>query len=227
MERDPQTPPPEGPDPRAPAVTFATTEHFTLQGARAATIAESTGRASMFLGAVSGGLVALGLVASATGVGTTFISFSIILLTTLAVVGFVTFERVLQCGVEDYGYVRRIARLRSYYFDIAPELTPYILSVPLDERLAVMGIRNTRGQRFLTVAGMVAIITSVIAGSAAGLIAGALSDRSLAVGLIGGILVGFATLVLLMRYRGAAWDRAQTAKLFVAEGETQDPSATS
>jgi hypothetical protein len=36
-------------DPRPAAVTFVTTEHFTLQGARAATIAESTGRASMFL----------------------------------------------------------------------------------------------------------------------------------------------------------------------------------
>jgi len=227
MHGDPQTPPPERPDPRAPAVTFATTEHFTLQGARAATIAESTGRASMFLGAVSGGLVAMGLVATAAGVGTAFISFGIILLATLAVVGLVTFERVLQCGVEDYGYVRRIAQIRSYYFDNAPELTPYILSVPLEERLAVMGLRNTRWQRFLTVAGMVAIITSVIAGSTAGLIAGAASDRPLAVGLIAGILVGAATLFLLMRYQGAAWNRAQTAKLFVAGGETQDPSATS
>jgi hypothetical protein len=33
-------------DPRPEAVTFATTEDFTLQGARAATTAESTGRAS-------------------------------------------------------------------------------------------------------------------------------------------------------------------------------------
>ena len=49
-----------------------TTEHFALQGARAATIAESTGRASMFLAAVSGGLVALGLVATASGLGTAF-----------------------------------------------------------------------------------------------------------------------------------------------------------
>jgi hypothetical protein len=37
-----------------------TTEHFTLQGARAATIAESTGRAAMFVGAMSAGLVASG-----------------------------------------------------------------------------------------------------------------------------------------------------------------------
>lgn len=59
-------------DPRPAAVTFATTEHFTLQGARAATIAESTGRATMFLSAVSGGLVALGLIATASRVGTAF-----------------------------------------------------------------------------------------------------------------------------------------------------------
>jgi hypothetical protein len=42
-----------GADPRPAAVSFATTEHFTLQGARAATIAESTGRATMFLGAAA------------------------------------------------------------------------------------------------------------------------------------------------------------------------------
>ena len=60
------------PSPRPAAVTFATTEHFTLQGARAATISESTGRATMFLGVVSGGLVALGLIATATRVGTAF-----------------------------------------------------------------------------------------------------------------------------------------------------------
>jgi hypothetical protein len=41
--------------PRPAAVTFVTTEHFTLQGARSSTIAEATGRATMFPGAVSGG----------------------------------------------------------------------------------------------------------------------------------------------------------------------------
>ena len=46
-------------EPRPAAVTFLTTEHFALQGARASTIAESDGRANLFLAAVSGGLVAL------------------------------------------------------------------------------------------------------------------------------------------------------------------------
>jgi len=71
-------------DPRPSAVAFATTEHFTLQGLRASTIAESTGRATMFLGAVSGGLVALGLIATASRVGTAFYAFGLILLPTLS-----------------------------------------------------------------------------------------------------------------------------------------------
>ena len=66
-----------------------------LQGARAATIAESVGRANMFLAAVSGGLVALGLVATASSLGAAFYGFALVLLPTLAFVGFVTFERAL------------------------------------------------------------------------------------------------------------------------------------
>jgi hypothetical protein len=107
------------------AVAFVTTEHFTLQGARSSTISESIGRASMFLASLSGGLVALGLLATATHVGTAFYAFGLILLPTLAVLGLVTFQRTLQSGIEDYGYARRIARLRAYYFDTAPELVPF------------------------------------------------------------------------------------------------------
>src|SRR4249919_4173134 len=89
--------PPEG-EPRPAAVTFLTTEHFTLQGARSSTIAEATGRATMFLGAVSGGLVALGLIATAAGVRTAFYAFALILLPTLALMGLATFNRVLESG---------------------------------------------------------------------------------------------------------------------------------
>jgi hypothetical protein len=73
-----------GADPRSAAVAFITTEHFTLQGARASTVAESTGRATMFLGAVSAGLVALGLMATATQVGRAFYAFGLILLLLLS-----------------------------------------------------------------------------------------------------------------------------------------------
>ena len=88
-------------DPRPAAVIFVTTEHFTLQGARSSTISESTGRGSIFLGAVSGGLIALGLVATAAKTGVAFYMFGLILLPTLAFVGLATFHRVLQTGIED------------------------------------------------------------------------------------------------------------------------------
>jgi len=84
----------------------------------------------MFLGAVSGGLVALGLIATATNAGTAFYVFGLILLPTLAFVGLVTFDRVLQSGIEDHGYAQRIARLRGYYFQYAPELVGHLLGVP-------------------------------------------------------------------------------------------------
>ena len=109
------------------AVSFVTTEHFALQSARAATIAESTGRATMFLASISGGLIALGLVATASHLGTAFYAFGLVLLPTLAFVGLVTFERALQSAMDDHLLARRIALLRGYYLDNAPELTRYLV----------------------------------------------------------------------------------------------------
>ena len=160
---------------RAAEVSIVTTEHFALQAARSATIAESTGRANVFLGAVSGGLVALGLIASATGVGAAFTAFGLVLLPTLSFLGLVTFERVLQSGIEDHFYGRRIAQLRSYYFDRSPGLTRYMFSVPPEGRLQMQGLPVRRSHDLLTVAGMVAVITSVLAGSAVALLAAAVS----------------------------------------------------
>lgn len=195
-------------EPRPAAVSFLTTEHFTLQGARAATIAESTGRATMFLGSVSGGLVALGLVATATHLGRAFYAFALVLLPLLSFVGFVSFERALQSGVEDHGYARRIAQLRAYYFDNAPELLPYLMSVPPDERMHRQGLFGDRGQRWRTIAGMIAVITAALAASTVGLVAALLSGHSLAAALIAGGVAFAALVAVLSRVQGAAWARA-------------------
>ncbi len=200
-------------DPRPAAVTFATTEHFTLQGARASTIAESTGRATIFLGAVSGGLVGLGLIATASRVGTAFYTFGLVVLPTLAFVGLVTFQRVLQSGIEDLGYARRIALLRGYYFDAAPELTPYLMSVPEPERLNALGLWAGRRQYFRTVAGMVAVITAVLAGSGTGLLAAVASDHSLTAALVTGGVAAVAALAAMMRYQQSGWERAAAVPL--------------
>ena len=183
----------------------------------------------MFLAAVSGGLVALGLVATASRVGTAFYTFGLVLLPTLAFTGLVTFERVLQSGIEDLGYARRIARLRGYYLDEAPELIPYLLSIPGQRKAdlpqpslhaggkqqppQVQGLRGGRWQAYRTAAGMVAFITAVLAGSAVGLLAAVVSAHSLAAALASGGIAAVATLAALMRYQGAAWKRSASVPI--------------
>jgi hypothetical protein len=201
-----------GPQPAADA--FVTTEHFTLQGARASTISESSGRASMFLASLSGGLVALGLLATATHVGTAFYAFGLILLPTCAVLGLVTFQRTLQSGIEDYGYARRIARLRAYYFDTAPELVPYLASVGEADRLRIQGLTGGWWQKFRTIAGTVSVITAVVAGSAVGLAVVVVSSDSLPAALAIGGCVGLGILVALMRYQASVCNAATEATLF-------------
>jgi hypothetical protein len=200
-------------DPRSAAVTFVTTEHFVLQGARAATIAESNGRANMFLAAVSGGVVALGLVATASSLGSAFYAFGLVLLPTLAFIGLVTFGRTLQSSREDSEYARRIALLRSFYFEQAPEIAPYLTRIPPAERLLMERVPGDRWQGFRTIAGMTAVITAVLAGSAAALAAILIFDHSLAAALIAGAVVALPALIAMIRHQDLAWQRAATEPL--------------
>ena len=212
-------------DPRLAAVTFVTTEHFTLQGARAATIAESTGRATMFLGSVSAGLVALGLIATATRLGATFYAFGVVVLATLAFIGLVTFERVLQSGLEDHGYAQRIARLRGFYFDCAPEITGYLVSVPPPQRLSIQGLDTGSWQGFRTIAGMVGVVAAVLAGSAAGLIAAAAAGHSAVAGFVTGGVVSVAAVAALMRVQNSAWRQIRQHPYFDCQRAAAPPGA--
>jgi len=192
-------------EPTAASVSFITTEHFTLQGERSQTVSEATGRASMFLAAVSGGLVALGLMATAAKIGTAFYALALTVLPTLAFVGLVTFDRVLQTRMEDLIDALRIARLRRFYFDHAPELDAYLLNVPYEGRLRVQGLPEGPWQHFVTIAGMIAVVTSVLAGASVAVLVAVVSDHSLAGALVAGGLVAVAGLGAMMRYQSVVW----------------------
>jgi hypothetical protein len=206
---------------RPSAVSFITTEHFALQSARAATIAESTGRATMFLASASGGLVALGLVATATGVGTAFYAFGLVLLPTLAFVGLVTFERALQTGLEDYPAsphrtAPRVLLQRGAGTSRVPSECPGHGLHPREPP-------GARRQVFRSVAGMVGVITAVLAGATASLIAIAASSHPLAAALVSGIGVGLATMVVLMRFQESAFLRAVATPLLADSDSDQAP----
>src|SRR5579859_3515543 len=98
-------------------VSMMTTEHYNLQTGRAMTISEANGRSSLFVGAVSSGLIALTFVGQISHLGTAFFVFSLVVLPTLFFMGLITFERVLQSGSADVIYARGINRIRHLYLE--------------------------------------------------------------------------------------------------------------
>jgi hypothetical protein len=84
-----------------------TTEHFTLQTARAVTVSDSNGRTALYLGSLSSSLVALALVAQQLRFGDVFLVFVLTVLPALLFLGLVTYVRVLHNSVEDIIYAGR------------------------------------------------------------------------------------------------------------------------
>src|ERR671914_552552 len=110
-----------------------TTEHFTLQTARAVAVNESNGRAALYIGALSSTLVALALVAQRSPLGEVFFVVALTVLPALFFLGLVTFVRVLQSSIEDLIYARAINRTRHYYTEIDPARAQYFLPSGRDD----------------------------------------------------------------------------------------------
>jgi hypothetical protein len=193
----------------APAAAFATTEHFNLQTARAITVSECNGRASIYLAALASNLIALAFVGQMSRLGTEFYAFALILLPVLAFVGVVTFQRLVQSAIEDIVYAQRIARLRDFYLALAPELEPYMLLVR-QPRAEALGDSKPFGpstwQLTRTTAGMVAVVNSVVIGACASLLLEALHVGSLVTALAAGAITGAAALKIQCNHQQRAGD---------------------
>jgi hypothetical protein len=197
------------------AATFASTEHFNLQTARALTVSEANGRASIYLAALSSNLIALAFIGQMSRLGVAFYAFALILLPVLAFVGTVTFVRLVQSSVEDIAYAHRIGLVRSYYLRVAPQLEPYLV-VLRDTQAAPFRGAPGAWQLTLTAAGMVAVVNSVVVAACTGLILVAAGVHSLAIPVAAGALVGIGAFGLQERhhrralhsYRPGAVDRA-------------------
>jgi hypothetical protein len=192
-----------------PAATFATTEHFNLQTARAVTVSEANGRASIYLAALSGNLIALAFVGQMSRLGAAFYAFALILLPVLAFVGVVTFVRLVQSSIEDIAYAHRIALLRSFYLRVSPELEPYLVVVR-GTRSAARFSGESLGpgawQLTLTAAGMVAVVNSVLVAACAGLVLEAAGVHSLAIPVAVGAVIGAGAFTLHERHHRRARD---------------------
>jgi hypothetical protein len=188
---------------RQELLTALTTEHFTLQGARAQTAGESASRASLYILSVSSTLVALGFIGQASATGQTFHVFALTALPTLYLLGVFSFVRIVECGAEDYRYGVAINRIRNYYKQIAGEQARLFLLSGHDDGRGVFAnaaIPPEGRRQYFTFATVVAVINSVVGGSAIAVAVGAITDAPLGVAAGAGGALGLLSLTLLLRH---------------------------
>jgi hypothetical protein len=190
-------------------VSIMTTEHYNLQTGRSMTISEANGRSSLFVGAVSSGLIALTFVGQISHLGTAFFVFSLVVLPTLFLMGLITFERVQQSGNLDIIYARGINRIRHLYLEYAPQMQPYfILSTHDDaaETLRQESMSTSWLQIFFTMAGMIAVINSVLVGAFVGVLL-VLFTLPLWVCTSVGVVAFLVSVGIHQRYQWGQWMR--------------------
>ncbi len=196
---------------------FMTTEQFTLRTARAATITESNGRASLFIGAVSSAVVALAFIGQASGMSEAFFVFGLVLFPSLIFLGTVTFERVLQTALEDWLYGVEIARIRHFYAELAPEMRKYFTEPVNDDVPWILDnaiVKKDAWQFLLTGSGMVGIINSILVGAFAGLLCKFVSSASIYICALTGII--FFAVAVFFHHR-------RQAKMFTTVGNSFKP----
>ena len=189
-------------------LTALTTEHFTLQSTRAATITESLGRTTIYLGSLSASLVALALIAQGERTGD-FRLIALLILPALIFLGTATFVRILETGIEDAICARAINRIRHYYLEIAGEHSRYFLLGGHDDLEGVfanMGIVASPWRPFFSVASVIAMINSMVLSALVGVALDAVVPRPIA--LIGALLVLAIAVAVHFRFGSRRFFRA-------------------
>lgn len=150
-----------------------------MQSTRAATITESLGRSTIYLGSLSASLVALALIAQGDSIDD-FRLAALAILPALVFLGTATFVRILETGIEDAICAQAINRIRHYYLELAGEHRRYFLLGGHDDMegtLANMGIVASPWRPFFSVASVVAVINSMVAGALVGIGLDAFASR--------------------------------------------------
>jgi len=212
--------PPAGqPAPQQAFMQALTTEHFTLQTARAVAVSEGNGRTALYVGALSSTLVALALVAQRSPLGEVFYAVALTVLPAVLFLGLVTYVRVLQSSIEDIVYARAINRIRHYYTEIDPSQAHYFLLSGRDDvrgALANMYVRDSWTQFLFTMPSAVAVINALLAGVTVALAMMTAIGTPLPVTVLAGMAFGTAALALHLAYqvRRFATMKAKVAAVF-------------
>jgi hypothetical protein len=118
--------PPAGDRPFGPdAAAILATEHWSLLGTRSLLWNEAMSRTTVFLTVLSASIIALALLADATGFGSQTTTLALVLLPVVLFLGTATYVRLVQINTEEIKTVLAMNRLRHAYLKMAPGLEPY------------------------------------------------------------------------------------------------------
>jgi len=107
------------------AASILATEHWSLLGTRSLIWNEAMSRTTLFLTVLSASIIALALLADATGFGPQTTTLALVLLPIVLLLGIATYVRLVQINTEEFQLVLAMNRLRHAYLKIEPGLEPY------------------------------------------------------------------------------------------------------
>jgi hypothetical protein len=108
------------------ATQILATEHWSLLGSRALIWNEAMSRTTVFVSLLSAAIIALALLADATGFGPRTTTLAMVLLPVVLFLGIATHIRLVQINSEEIRTVLAMNRLRKAYLEIEPAIEPYL-----------------------------------------------------------------------------------------------------
>ena len=159
--------------PQAAAILAA--EHWSLLAARSLIWNEAMSRATVFLTTLSASIIALALLADATGFGSQTTTLALVLLPIVFFLGIATYARQVQINTEEFELVLAMNRLRHAYLQIEPGLERYFTTGHHDDERGMIATYMLDGpsRRWLLVHFMVntpMIVATVDAALAAAIV---------------------------------------------------------
>jgi hypothetical protein len=109
------------------------TEHWSLLATRSTTQSEVLSRITTFLMLVSASIVSLALIGQATRFDRRFITFALVLLAMVLMIGTLTQIRLGKAAIEDLAHVIGMNRLRAAYVELDPGIERYFVTSAHDD----------------------------------------------------------------------------------------------
>jgi hypothetical protein len=107
------------------AAAILATEHWSLLATRSLIWGEAMSRATVFLTLLSASIIALALLADATGFGPETRTLALVLLPLVFLLGIAAYARLVQINTEEFELVLAMNRLRRAYLQLEPGLERY------------------------------------------------------------------------------------------------------